>query len=125
MRKTALLMAIVGLLVASAAGASAAVFGADIDRAVVSGGQVVSISGTIACTQGDEYLLRVNVFDRDGNTAIGRASGTCTGNPQEYVTSVVESDSGFACGELLGGHGQARAGGDQKSFSDRTQAVCP
>jgi hypothetical protein len=124
MRKVILLLAVAGLLVGLVGPASAAVFNADVDLVLVENGRVVDVSGTIVCTQGQEYFIRVSVRDSSGNEAFGRASGTCTGDPQQWWTGVVESDTGFSCDELVAANGRARAGGDDLRFSERLSTSC-
>jgi hypothetical protein len=81
MRKFVLLVLLLGLMAIGVGVSQAHVQGGDIDYAFISGGQVVGITGTLSCTQGETYTLRVNLTQADGDTAIGRDSGTCTGGP--------------------------------------------
>jgi hypothetical protein len=125
MRKVVLLFALVAMMAVGMGAANAHVAGADVDWAFLDhGGSIASIEGTIRCDSGDDYFLRVNVRSESGSTAIGKASGVCTGAAQQWHTSTVENSGTFSCGEPLAGHIQARSDGVKKSISDKSQAVC-
>jgi len=125
MRKFVLLVLLVGLMAIGLAPAQAHVQGAQIDTVFVNGsGQVLAITGKIVCSQGEGFLLRVNVRVTDGDSAIGRAGGTCTGGTQSWTTSEEETFGSLEPGPAAG-HMQIRTTPDnaKKNISDRAQVV--
>ena len=80
------------LLVGAAAPASAHIsnfeahtFTADCDATDC--GDWDTVRGTITCTQGESYVIRVLIED-DPYYGKGRTRGTCTGTPQEWVVTL-------------------------------------
>jgi hypothetical protein len=127
MRKYVLLVLLVGLLAIGLAPAQAHTQSAQIDNVFVNGsGQVLAITGRITCTSGEGFLLRVNVRVEDGDSAIGKAGGNCTGSPQQWTTSEEETFGSLETGPAAG-HLQARTtpDGSSRSFSDKAQVVSP
>ena len=125
MRKFVLLVLVLGLMALGAGISQAHPTGGRIDTATINSfGKVVEVRGMLTCTNGESYLLRVNLSQSDGDTALGRASGHCTGSPQVWVTGVEETDGSFFCGPAAG-HMQIRTqpDGATKLISDRAQVV--
>lgn len=125
--EVALFVLLVGLMAIGLSPAQAHVSSAQIDNVFVDGsGQVDSITGRITCTAGETFLLRVTVRVPDGDSAIGRANGTCTGSPQQWMTGAVETFGTLEPGPAAG-HMQIRTQPDgvSRSFSDRAHVVSP
>jgi hypothetical protein len=125
MRKFVLLVLLVGLMAIGLAPAQAHVQGAQIDTVFVNGsGQVLAITGRVTCSQGEGFLLRVNVRVPDGDFAIGKASGNCTGGSQSWTTGQEETFGSLEPGPAAG-HMQIRTTPDdaKKDISDRAQVV--
>ena len=72
---------------------------------------VLEMRGFIDCTAGMTYLIRANLRQAGVSRAIGKASGTCTGSVQGWVTSEVRNLSAIACG-YFAADGQARTSQD-------------
>ena len=127
MRKFALLVLLVGLMAIGLSPAQAHVTNAQIDNVFVNAsGKVTQITGRITCSAGEGFLLRVNVRVSDGDSAIGRANGSCTGSPQQWAPGTEETIGTLEEGPAAG-HMQIRTQPDgvSRSISDRAQVVGP
>jgi hypothetical protein len=124
MKRTTLLVLLACLLVIplAAGPASAHVDAVHVFSIEVNDGRVTEIHGTITCTPGEEFILRVNVTDDSGNRATGRAHGTCGQGLTYWTTTRVDSGSGFTCGEPAVDRGRARTqpDGATKTFAEQT-----
>lgn len=124
MRKFVLLVLLVGLMAIGLTSAQAHTQGALIDNVYVNGsGQVLAITGRITCTAGESFLLRVNARVEDGDTAIGKAGGNCTGSPQEWTTGEEQTFGSLEVGPAAGHMQVHTEDGNVRSFSDKAQVV--
>jgi hypothetical protein len=122
-----LVLAVAATLMLGVVPANAAIFDVHATDYDAANGRVVDVFGFIDCSEGQQFLLRVNVTDESGNKAIGRASGVCGGGPgiqggngggTPWTTGKVESETGFTQGECLLARGRARTPDDQQTFTD-------
>ena len=106
--------------------AAAVVSSVTASEVSVVAGKVSSVAGSISCTAGMKFNIRANVRDGSGNTAVGKAGGTCTGGSQPWKTGRVDSKTGFTCGEQVLVRGQARTiqDGHRRFIGDTTLQTC-
>lgn len=106
-RALAIGLVAIGVIGFAALPASAATELVVVDGVHHSDGDITSITGVIVCDEGERFTLRVNVQDSDGDKAIGKATGRCTGGRQGWQTLSVKSEGVFSCSnEDLVAHGK-------------------
>jgi hypothetical protein len=78
-------------------------------------GDITVIHGTITCTSGEAYTVRVNLRQNGQTAAVGRAHGTCTGSLQNWDTTRVDNPGTLQC-ELTTASGRAVTASGAKTF---------
>ena len=86
---------------------------------------VTSINGYINCTAGQQYFFRVNLRQGGATKAVGRASGVCSGAPNQVWTMNRVDDPGtLDCSNPISSSGKGTIGGNPVRI-DPEQQFCP
>lgn len=86
---------------------------------------VTLIQGGMDCAAGQQFFIRVNLRQFGQTRAVGRASGVCTGNLQNWVTNRVDNPAPLDCSSntIVGG-GKGTVGGNPVRIN-RSLISCP
>jgi hypothetical protein len=86
---------------------------------------VTTIGGDLQCgPPGAQYFFRVNLRQQKVTRAVGRASGACTGDPQQWFTNRVDNPAALNCAFPIVAQGKGTVGGDPFKIPQQT-LYCP
>jgi hypothetical protein len=87
---------------------------------------VTSISGYINCPAGQQYFFRVNLRQGGETKAVGRASGVCSGAPnQQWSTNRVDNPGTLDCTGPIVSSGKGTIGGNPVRIDPEQQYCDP